>query len=78
MKSPYASPVMISSYPTLAIGSLIMGIVLMAMYFVYQMKSSASENPGRKFFVELLIGASASVFLGAGCFFLCLVFDLWA
>ena len=56
----------------LAIGLIILGLVIMAGYFVNQMKAGS-----KNIVVELLIGALASGALGFGTLFLMLWFGLY-
>ena len=56
---------------------LLIGLILLGAYFVYQMKASDKSSRTSKFFIELILAIAASIFLGTGVFFMCLDFDLW-
>ena len=70
---PYSSPVATSSYPFLGTTLVASGLVVMAGYFVYQMRGSGKRN----IIIELLIGALSSVLLGFGTLFMMLSFGLY-
>jgi hypothetical protein len=61
-----------AQYPNLAVMLTLIGLLITAFYFVYQMKAGS-----RNFFFELLIALGASAFLGVGTFFMMLSFGLY-
>ena len=71
------SPVSMSMFGTYYSFSLLLGLILLGAYFVYQMKASDKSSRTSKFFIEMILAIAASIFLGTGVFFMCLDFDLW-
>ncbi len=77
MKSPYAGPVTEHMFGTYWLSSVTIGLVFLAIYFVFQMKAGAVSSKFTKLMIEIAIAMIASIFLGIGIFFMCLDFDLW-
>jgi hypothetical protein len=79
MKSPYVSPIGEENFSSIALLSILLGLVLTATYFVMQMQNVANTQAKDTGGVasELVLGFASSVFLGIGCLFLCLQFGLW-
>ncbi len=69
----YSSPVSVASYPFLGVVLLLIGFVLMAVYFIYQMRGAGKRN----LFFELIIAAASSGALGFGTLFLMSSFGLF-
>lgn len=81
MKSSYASPVGQNQFSFIGLVSLALGLVLTAMYFVFQMKAASADSakksvPNRMMW-EIVYGLGASLCLGVAVLFLCLEFGLW-
>lgn len=73
MQIPYSSPVPVAMYPTYGLSLLFLGLLIMAGYFVYQMRGHGKRN----LVVELSIGALSSVALGFGTLFMMMCFGLY-
>jgi len=65
----YVSPVNPSSYPTLSVSLLGIGLFLMAWFFVYEVTSNKYSRDWKK---EIVLAIIASAFLGYGGLFLLL------
>jgi tellurite resistance protein TehA-like permease len=66
---PIASPIPVALYPTLSVFTLAIGLVITAIFFIYEATSSRKNRSVGK---ELATSAVASVFLGFGSLFLLL------
>ncbi|EOA18925.1 hypothetical protein CARUB_v10007558mg, partial [Capsella rubella] len=66
---PIASPIPVALYPTLSVFTLAIGLVITAIFFIYEATSSRKNRSLGK---ELATSAVASVFLGFGSLFLLL------
>eukprot|EP00640_Fibrocapsa_japonica_P008465 CAMPEP_0113935656 /NCGR_PEP_ID=MMETSP1339-20121228/2772_1 /TAXON_ID=94617 /ORGANISM="Fibrocapsa japonica" /LENGTH=71 /DNA_ID=CAMNT_0000937885 /DNA_START=113 /DNA_END=325 /DNA_ORIENTATION=- /assembly_acc=CAM_ASM_000762 len=64
---PYSSPINPALYGTLALFLYAGGIILMALFFIYEMKVS---KEGRKMAKELALAVPSSLLLGFGSLFL--------
>jgi hypothetical protein len=71
---PYSSPINPTSFSFFGSTSFLIGLVLMALFFIYQMKEVPSK---RLLLVELFIGFLSSIFLGFGTLFIMLSFGLY-
>ena len=60
-------------YPTLAVVLIIIGLILMSIFFVYQMRPSSNKS----IITELVAALLASIALGFGTLFLMLAFGLY-
>jgi hypothetical protein len=60
-------------YPTLAVVLIIIGLILMSVFFVYQMRPASNKS----IMTELVAALLASIALGFGTLFLMLAFGLY-
>ncbi|XP_056853185.1 uncharacterized protein LOC130502414 [Raphanus sativus] len=67
--SPITSPIPVAMYPTLSVFTLAIGLIITAIFFIYEATSSTKNRSLAK---ELATAAVASVFLGFGSLFLLL------
>lgn len=74
MEIPLSSPVSVALYPSYSAGSLLVGFVFTALFFIYQMRSAPAA---RSLLSEVLIALVASTFLGFGILFAMLAFGLY-
>jgi len=74
MEVSYSSPISPASYPMLGTVCMSFGFMLMAFYFIYQMRAGSDK---RSLALELCIGGASSVALGFGTLFVMLSFGLY-